>query len=326
MYLSLRILPARMRAPMSLAYLFCRAADTLSDCGDIAHANRVYLIKVFPDIFFDGAKRGDIIDNINANAVKLVDRTSEKMLLKSLDKCFSAFDALGRSEKKLIQAAAASVCEGMGMDLRAFPDRTCVSAMSGAVQLEKYCRLIGGGPGIFWTQLYNLTTGDAGKTDKNPGEADGRMIGEALQITNILKDLADDLKIGRCYLPSDELSAAGLSPENLLDPDSAGKLKPVIAKWTLWAACRLDASLRYIASIPGRRPRARAAVIWPVYWALDTLSEIISERRLLDPRKKIKIPRKKIYAAILGSHTALISNSAFEKGYFLRRKNLFLKL
>ena len=38
-------------------------------------------------------------------------------------------------------------------------------------------------------------------------------LADALQITNILRDVEEDAAIGRIYLPSDCLQAAGLAPE-----------------------------------------------------------------------------------------------------------------
>ncbi len=40
-------------------------------------------------------------------------------------------------------------------------------------------------------------------------------LGVALQLTNILRDIADDWRNGRVYLPQDELSAFGLSDSDI---------------------------------------------------------------------------------------------------------------
>ena len=41
-------------------------------------------------------------------------------------------------------------------------------------------------------------------------------LGEAMQLTNILRDLAEDLGNGRCYLPAEDLARFGVSREDLL--------------------------------------------------------------------------------------------------------------
>lgn len=40
-------------------------------------------------------------------------------------------------------------------------------------------------------------------------------LGIALQLTNILRDVGEDLERGRIYLPLDEIAAFGLSEEDI---------------------------------------------------------------------------------------------------------------
>ena len=49
-------------------------------------------------------------------------------------------------------------------------------------------------------------------------EARGIRFGKGLQLTNILRDIAQDVRLGRCYLPRTELAALGVQPQQLLDP------------------------------------------------------------------------------------------------------------
>ena len=56
----------------------------------------------------------------------------------------------------------------------------------------------------------------------------GIRFGQGLQMTNVLRDLAQDFRVGRCFLPRQDLEALGLTPENLLNPDALGKLRPLL--------------------------------------------------------------------------------------------------
>ena len=42
------------------------------------------------------------------------------------------------------------------------------------------------------------------------------MLGIAFQLTNIIRDVGEDARLGRVYLPADELARFGLSPEDIL--------------------------------------------------------------------------------------------------------------
>ena len=75
--------------------------------------------------------------------------------------------------------------------------------------LERFCRLVASTVGAVCIRVW-------GHDDhpEVPQQAQAR--GIALQLTNVLRDLREDLERGRVYLPADELKQAGLEIEDLL--------------------------------------------------------------------------------------------------------------
>jgi phytoene synthase len=74
--------------------------------------------------------------------------------------------------------------------------------------LERWCEAVSGSLGLLCLQILGAD---------GPGpRAYARDLGVALQLANILRDLAEDAAVGRIYLPLDELRAEGTSPEELL--------------------------------------------------------------------------------------------------------------
>jgi 15-cis-phytoene synthase len=69
--------------------------------------------------------------------------------------------------------------------------------------LVHYCRCVAGSIG-------RLSTGVFEATDPGAAESLADSLGVALQLTNILRDIREDLANGRVYLPKDELDAAGV--------------------------------------------------------------------------------------------------------------------
>ena len=70
-------------------------------------------------------------------------------------------------------------------------------------------------------------------------------LGVALQMTNILRDVGDDWRLGRVYLPQDELAAHGLSEDDL----AAGV---VTDRWRAFMRFQLDRNRRlYAEAMPG---------------------------------------------------------------------------
>ena len=81
------------------------------------------------------------------------------------------------------------VLEGVAMDLEPVevPDFTA---------LYRYCRLVAGSVGLMLGPVLGAPAGAL--------RAPGVRLGVAMQLTNVLRDVAEDLDAGRVYLPADE--------------------------------------------------------------------------------------------------------------------------
>ena len=95
--------------------------------------------------------------------------------------------------------------------------------------LRGYCRLVAGAVGRACLPVY-------GGRDAVRAET----LGIALQLINILRDVAEDWRLGRVYLPQDELASFGVSEEDI-------------------AAGRCTASWRSLAAFQAERARAHLA-------------------------------------------------------------------
>jgi len=73
--------------------------------------------------------------------------------------------------------------------------------------LERYCYHVAGVVGLMMTRVFTL--GD------RRYETQAIELGLAMQLTNILRDIKEDLVMNRIYLPRDELLRFHLDPENL---------------------------------------------------------------------------------------------------------------
>ena len=181
------------------------------------------------------------------------------------------------------------------------------------------CALIGGGPGIFWTKLLRLHV-PALKAAPQDLEERGLRLGKGLQITNILRDVPKDLRLGRCYLPEPELKAAGLKPEDLLEPKSAKRLQPVMKAWLRWGMEHLDQGRGYVVAMPSLRLRAAAA--WPLLLSVRTLSLVAHSERLLEPGSAVKVSRQEVYGLLAATPWTLSSEFRFNARYDQARGDL----
>ena len=84
-------------------------------------------------------------------------------------------------------------------------------------ELREYCRCVAGAVGLACVAVY-------GPSDPVAAEPRAEALGLALQQINIMRDVAEDWRLGRVYLPQDELERFGVSEPDL----AAGR---VTAAW-----------------------------------------------------------------------------------------------
>ena len=136
----------------------------------------------------------------------------------------------------------------------------------------------------------------------------GTRFGKALQLTNVLRDIPKDLRLGRCYLPETDLVEIGLSPEDLLDPSSADRARTVLARHLNQALEHYRAAEEYLLAIPRRALRLRLAALWSILIGLATLARLARNREWLDPARTSKVSRGWVYRMMAVSAPAALSN------------------
>lgn len=83
--------------------------------------------------------------------------------------------------------------------------------------LAEYCEGVASTVGELCALVFGVS-GDATAAARAVRYA--RTLGVAMQLTNILRDVGEDARRGRCYLPADELAAFGLDRSDILAGDS----------------------------------------------------------------------------------------------------------
>jgi phytoene synthase len=84
-------------------------------------------------------------------------------------------------------------------------------------ELYPYCYRVASAVGLACVRVWGLRPGAVWDEADAPAEA----AGVAFQLTNILRDLGEDLAHGRVYLPTEELAAFGCPPESWSRPTEA---------------------------------------------------------------------------------------------------------
>lgn len=320
LYLSVKMLPRSIRPAFGMAYLLCRYADTIADTEVLPVEKRLDWIEQFPAIvkMQDYAKQNLLVKDLTGAS----DNPYETALIAHLEDCLKALLTIPAEQKAFIYDVVQAVCDGMSVDLTTFANRQGAApvALKTRANLTHYCRLMGGKPGLFWSQLiYHTHTIKMPQTEFYEL---GQHIGDALQIVNILRDLPKDLQFGRCYFPQEQLAQYGLSAVDLLRETNSARFDPIKQYWLHWGKENLQHAFAYFKTLPKKNWRTRAAVAWPILWTADTFNKLAVESDLLNPAKRVKISRWRIYFTMLASPLILMSNFCFTKWLSCKLKRL----
>ncbi|MGE0707683.1 MAG: squalene/phytoene synthase family protein [Planctomycetota bacterium] len=301
-YLSLVLLPRETRATTALAYLLARAADTVADTRLVPAAHRLEQLDALAATFQGQAAppaRAALLAELAALEQSPDATPEEHRLLRELEPCLAALEALPPLEQGLVRRVLATLTSGMQADLRRFGDEACeLRALETRAELRTYCYEVAGCVGEFWSRLHAARLPRVGRrvrAELGPWVEDGVALGRALQLTNVLRDLRRDLAHGRCYLPRQDLAAHGLVPADLLDPDAWPRLRPLYRELVDVGLRDAWAGVRYTRQIPSHAFTLRLAGLLPLLLAVRTLGAVLAGNPLAAPAK---VSRGVVYRAL----------------------------
>jgi len=179
----------------------------------------------------------------------------------------------------LPRQAFTDVIDGVAMDL----DRHRYETFA---DLFEYCRRVASAVGLICIKVFGCTSDAARDYALN--------LGVALQLTNIVRDIKDDLGRGRVYLPLEDLRAAGCTVDDLARGDVTAPVRRLLE-----FECRRAREFYAKASTqlpPEDRQRLVAAEIMRAVY-VETLTRI--ERRGYDvftSRTRVARPRQALIA------------------------------
>jgi len=320
LYLSVKMLPRSMRPAFGLAYLLCRYADTIADTELLSIEKRLDWVQQFPEVVRtqDHTRQETLVHDLTGTS----ENPYEEKLITHLSDCLAALKQIPGEQKTFIYDVVQAVCDGMCIDLTTFPNKKGATpvAFQTIADLMHYCRLMGGKPGLFWSQLIYHTC--LVKATQDNFYIWGQHIGDALQIVNVLRDLPKDLRFGRCYFPTEQLDEKGISAASLLQMEREADFSPTKRYWIEWGAKNLQHAFAYFRALPKAAWRTRAAVAWPILWTADTFHKLAACPDLLNPNKRVKISRWTIYGTMLITPALLTSNRFFDKWLAHKLKKL----
>ncbi len=221
----MRVLPPERRRAMYAVYAFCREVDDIAD-GDLPAAAKMARLDAW----------AEEIERLFAG------RATEP-IARALAPALPAF-ALAKRDFM-------AVIEGMRIDAAV---RLRLADMAA---LARYCDCVACAVGRLSNPIFGI--------GRDLGDPLAQALGEALQLTNILRDLDEDAARDRLYLPADLLARHGITASDVPDVLAHPKFPAACGEIAALAGERFKTAREILARV-GARERRPAVLMMQSYW------------------------------------------------------------
>ena len=276
-----------------VGYLICRIADTIEDAGHVDPAVQTELLAEYERVLRGEARPEAFVAAVDpwipddgGDDWAVVARTPRVL------RAFRTFDEDART-------AVGDPVRELVAGLRTFTDRYADEGglrLQTVDELEEYCWYAAGTVGTLVTQL--LTPGTApGRTEQL--RANARSFALLLQLVNVAKDVRRDyVEENNVYLPAEWLADAGVTVDDLTDPENADAVANVVLRVVDRAESYLDGAQRYLEAVPEHRGNTLSAWAIPYLLAVGTLRELRGRPADVIREGNVKVSRAEVHAVI----------------------------
>ncbi|HEU5435031.1 MAG TPA: presqualene diphosphate synthase HpnD [Telluria sp.] len=255
-YYSFLFLPPERRRAITALYAFCREVD---DTVDEATDESIARIKL-------AWWRTEVAAMYKADSQGKTSATHPVML--ALQPHLAVYD--------LKEAHLQAIIDGMEMDLNQ-------SRYLDYPALKKYCWHVASVVGILSASIF-------GVTDPKTLEY-AEKLGLAFQLTNIIRDVGEDARKGRIYLPISELQQFGVTAADLLNARHSDKFEQLMAFQAARAQATYDEAYALLPKAD-RRAQRPGLMMAAIYRAVLVEIErdnyhVLTQRISLTPLRKL---------------------------------------
>jgi farnesyl-diphosphate farnesyltransferase len=296
--LTIRALGEPFREPVLIGYLFCRIADTYEDSEILSVEEKTEALNNFRELVASDGNELKYLGKIREICKKFNENDDEEFLALHPEPVFERYRTFPADVKKIMIATINEMIAGMQKTVLRQSSQTQIGTKS-IEELEEYCYFVAGTVGNLLTDLFKYYSPWINEKLYEQMCEHRHAFGEALQLTNIIKDAMGDLKRGVSFIPRDLAAQNGVALDKLYLPENREQAQKVMNDLIIKAVKSLNRSLLYCILIPKQEPRMRMFLIMPVLFAIKTLAVAVeNSEQLLSPDGKVKITRDDVKKTI----------------------------
>lgn len=291
--LTIPLLPVELRSSVQISYLLLRAADAIEDATQADLTERIRLLNQFRRVLLGADDASALIAGCTLFSRELP-AGGEQAVLLNIDLLLSGLAAESEAVARPIREHCGRVVSRMVYWLT-FGTRGGEVKLRDFGQLSDYMYSVAGIVGELLTDLFVLRNRGCPRLLLLARAAD---FGAGLQLTNIIKDSAEDAREGRNFLP-DMWVFVGRE-------DGPERLEALVQL----ARIRLRTATDYTCQLPLDDPGVRLFCFVPVVLALATLEALLLRVEDSVAGKVVKVERSDLPGLLLSAREAIVSNEA----------------
>lgn len=293
--LTIPVLPRALYPVVANGYLLCRIIDTIEDEPALDAEQKRHFCHLFKQVTAGRASAAQFASALYP-CLSAATLPAEHELIQQAPRVIDVLFSFNSAQRKALTDCVAIMSEGMA----AFQQQARgATGLQDIETLNRYCYYVAGVVGEMLTQLF---------CDYSPAIARHRermlalsvSFGQGLQMTNILKDIWDDLAQGRCWLPRDVFAQQGYDLDRLAPGQTNTAFSAGLEQLIGLAARHLANALEYVLLIPKQETGLRNFCLWALGMAVLTLRKINRHRRF-SSGNEVKISRRSVKATVLTS-------------------------
>ncbi len=308
-------LPDALRRIVGNAYLLCRIADTIEDDSGLSPAQQ----QCFSDQFIAvvrGEAAAEAFAASLAPALSAQIPEAERELVRNTASVIRITHSFNARQRRALERCVRIMAQGMA----SYQQRESLAGLRDLPDMWAYCYYVAGVVGEMLTELF---------CDYSPEmDAQHRRLmplavsfGQALQMTNILKDTWEDRARGACWLPSQTFAQHGVELKTLVPGASGDGFRQGLLELIGVTHGHLTNALTYTLAIPVQEKGIRLFCLWALGMALLTLRKL---KRHPEYRSgaEVKISRRSVKAVVFLTNILVSSDILLKLLFKLAAKGL----
>lgn len=291
--LTIPLLPPSIEKVVGNTYLLCRIVDTIEDAADLSAQTKQSLSALFLDAVLEKAPVETFVHPC-LDALKNYSNQDELDLIAHTPTVLRILHTCSSEDQLAVSRCVSIMSEGMSL----FHGKQNQAGLQDLSEFEHYCYVVAGVVGELLTTIFSNHS-PTFKKQISGHEDLAIAFGQALQMTNILKDSPEDKARGVSWKP------VNISQKALL------KI----------AYQKLQDSLHYILLIPKQEQGMRRFCFLAFGLAVMTLSKIANQKQF-DSKDEVKLSRSAVMSFYSFTQWAVKSDVLMQTFFYLNSRSL----